>query len=368
MESPLIRLFRAHPRLAATCTGLTVVLVLYLTLEVVCAVKLSSRTTARYLNRDAWVGNRDYGFDTAPNMDVREVGFLGDKKIFEATYTSDALARRVTPVEPGERHHFAVVLGASFVFGQGCDNNQTLPYYIGSLAPDYKPYNYGCMAHSVSQVLRKIQLRDLRSEISEHSGVFIYVFIADHIRWNYGYIKHLWSWDYPDYRLNEEGLAYAGTMIKTRPFSYLFRPLLLRSPTVRFFNIGAPPPPSDSDYALNTEMLAALGRLTKDAFPESEFYVLLHPLIFRDRYDRGQEPVFDEMERRLRARGVNVLRYGDEMYKKDQAGGHLAYDDGHPRPRLHEITARRLVLDLGLSKTLQGQVPMVVKDARRLGG
>src|SRR5262249_59232619 len=81
----------------------------------------------------------------------------------------------------GSRTKLLLFFGDSNAFGDGVDQEQTLAYWAGKFAPDYRPYNYALSGYGPVQMLDLIKTRSLGEEVSEHGGFAFYYFIQDHI-------------------------------------------------------------------------------------------------------------------------------------------------------------------------------------------
>ena len=67
------------------------------------------------------------------------------KMVYDVTYTIDVNQRRVTPTDSKLSKYKGKinVFGGSWVFGEGLNDNETLPYYLQKSFPDYKVTNFG---------------------------------------------------------------------------------------------------------------------------------------------------------------------------------------------------------------------------------
>jgi len=82
-----------------------------------------------------WMYDNDFGFKPRPNVRVTCTKQYNDGEIiYNANYTTDKLSRRLTPVDsPDQRDKFAVFFGCSFTFGDGLNDEETLPISLESL-------------------------------------------------------------------------------------------------------------------------------------------------------------------------------------------------------------------------------------------
>jgi len=68
-----------------------------------------------------------------------------DKMVYDITYNIDNNQRRITPTDSKLSKYKGKinVFGGSWVFGEGLNDNETLPYYLQKIFPDYKVTNFG---------------------------------------------------------------------------------------------------------------------------------------------------------------------------------------------------------------------------------
>ena len=60
---------------------------------------------------------------------------------------------------PDRKSEFVIFTGCSFVFGEGVNDNQTLPYLYGKQNPAVRCYNYGFPGYGTQQMLAVLQQR-----------------------------------------------------------------------------------------------------------------------------------------------------------------------------------------------------------------
>ena len=149
------------------------------------------------------------------NMDT------GGQRLHQATYTTDAYHRRITPVDhPEQRHKFLLFFGCSMTFGLGVNDDETMPFYVAQYASHYRPYNYGVSGYGPHYMLAQLQRGDLPKEIHEHQGIAIYTFIDHHINRAIGTMRvyNQWEQHAPFYTLDaHDRLVRKGDFTSGRP-------------------------------------------------------------------------------------------------------------------------------------------------------
>ncbi len=260
------------------------------------------------------------------------------KMIYDVEYTIDAFNRRFTPVSlKGQHHQFIAFLGCSFTYGEGVADNQTLPARAGSYAHEYVPYNYGFHGWGPSDVLVKVETTDFKKEIPEDDGIFVYTFIDDHVhralgtmsvmRW---YRKGAYYKKIKNGELVKMGDFYTERPVLTRIYSFLSKSNILRVLKVDLPIIW------DRDIEFTVNVIAKIRDTLKKQYPQSLFYVLIHP--YCEKY-RNKVKLFCAKYH---------LPYLDYQYPSKDARFYLSNEDKHPSAYSHDFVAQRLVQDLQL--------------------
>lgn len=148
-----------------------------------------------------------------------------DEIIFDITYRFDQFNRRITPQPNTEKKKVALFFGGSNMFGEGVEENLTIPSYFAKLNPNYQVYNYAYRGYGPQQMLVKLRNNFESKEILSLSGDAFYLFYGFHvkrvvgtaqvIRWSQG--KH------PYFTLGESGkLIDKGYHSTARPLFNFF--------------------------------------------------------------------------------------------------------------------------------------------------
>ena len=296
-------------------------------------VQFDGEHAQAFFQRDAWLG-----YKPVANMQVIASRKLGDETLYRANYSIDAYGRRVTPpgleAAPSE---FLLFFGGSYTFGEGVNDDETTPYYVSQLAPNYRSYNFGVGGYGPQQVLARLQSEDVTAGIQEKRGKLIYIFISEHIDRAIGTLPiHNQRGELmPYYFLDPDGnLVRQGDLVSGRPVRSLIYSIAGRSQTLKYFNINIPPQLRPQDYVLTVEMLKESRRLFSQKFNSDEFYVLIYP-------GRG----VPELRSYLESAGIDYLDYSEipEIYHDSFWLG-----EGHPTAQAHRTVADMLVRDLEL--------------------
>lgn len=149
------------------------------------------------------------GYSNAPNYRGEARKVVGDSKSFAVTYTTDAYGNRSgwSPVQTDD-DQCIVLLGCSFTFGLGLNDDETMAYSLGALTNKHV-VNLGVSGYGPHQILAALEF-DVFPDYAECTpSVFIYQAIPDHIRRVAGlaeYDRHG-----PRYRFTDRGnLEFTG--------------------------------------------------------------------------------------------------------------------------------------------------------------
>ncbi len=256
--------------------------------------------------------------------------------IYEVDYTIDELGRRVTRPRAGDAaSRFAVFLGGSFVFGEGVEDDETLPSQLARLGSGLRPYNYGVEGYGPHDVLARVEDDPLESQIDESTGVIVYVFIDRHIQRVTGAASIVrWHRSQPHYHPGRDGELRrfrnfeAAHPIRTKIYRGIHRSRLLRA-----IGFDWPLGIRESDVERTAKALAAVGQAARRSLPGGRFLVVVYP---GSRHG-------DRLGQYLEARGVDVLDYSTLFGGQSHI---LSEEDQHPNSAAYRILADRLARDL----------------------
>jgi hypothetical protein len=209
---------------------------------------------------------------------------------------------------------------------------------MGRLAPGYMPYNYGVSGYGPQQVYLRLHESPIQSEVSEKSGILIYLFIGQHVNRAIGSMNvHNFFGDITPYVTVDanDRLVHKGTMVTGRPFLSILYPIIGNFPFTKRFGYDIPRI-NDSHFAITARIIRGAREEYVRKFKNENFYVLLYP-------DNGSQ----FMAPFLQKEGVKYLNYGNLFdWRADLY--HLP-TDLHPSPRALQIIATHLVQDLQLN-------------------
>ncbi len=285
----------------------------------------------------------DYGYKPRPNAVAPAVKQgLDGKLIYSVTYSTDEFARRITPMNKTPvSDRFLIFFGCSFTFGEGLQDNQTLPYHVGHLAPCYATYNYGYSGYGPQQMLLRLQDPNFAKQIKQHRGIMIYG--PAHVARAIGtyYASTNWAKDFPFYYLDkEQNLARDGNFQTGRPLrSAIYSAIShVRLLDIFFRRYGLPRKFSEKDIELTARIIEESFKLFNIKFPDSRAYFMLLP---------GVDDTDQAVAALLRKAGISILDFSSRQ--EFQGEGFVITNDGHPTELWNQRLASLIVEELRIS-------------------
>lgn len=337
------RLARRRPRTFAAGCGFATGVGLLLLAEGVCfflnrATGPPDITYGDLRTEEFFLEDEVLGFRPKPNVRVRSTMTAKGKALYDAVYSIDARSRRVTRSIPGAAQtQFALFFGGSYTFGQGVNDDETIPYQFARLLPRYRAYNYGFCGYGPQQMLAKLQTAKLACEIDEPSGIAIYILMEHHIRRAIGsmYVHNTWGRNMPYYALEPDGrLVRKGTFTTGRPaVAFMYR-VLGASQILKRFHLSLPLRTTERHILLTCRIIQEAGKLFREQFDDGGFLVLIYP----------GTTYADRIAACLRRLHVPCLDYSALVEYKSPA--YTIPVDEHPSPAAHLAIAQRLARDV----------------------
>jgi len=267
---------KKYYKLFATLFGIVLCLALILAVEV--TLRVIGFSSPSYYSEFPRDYSDRYDFGVPKPLSGRHRSFSKRIKtgeyIYDVIYTVDEKGRRVTPVtNRQQRNRFILFFGGSFTYGEGIGDDQTLPYAVGKIAPHYMPYNYGFPGLGPFDALAKLENIDLKNEVRENNGLFIYYYPSFHISRVIGSMVEMrWKYDHAFYKKNNRGeFVRAGSFFTGRPLqTFIFR-VLLYSKILEAFEINFPLRINDQHIQLTAECFEQMQKELKRQYPQAGF-------------------------------------------------------------------------------------------------
>jgi len=178
----------------------------------VAAAVLEPSVTARFHPLDGAAAgplhqpDADLGFAHRPGARVRAVREVEGRVTYDVVYTIGADGLRVTPPARGAKP--VVFFGCSYTFGDGVDDDETLPaQLVAALGGQADVVNRAVGGYGSHQMLRALETG--RAPIPPGAHVF-YQGLGDHVRRVAG--KAPWDDAGPRYELDGDGVRWTGPL------------------------------------------------------------------------------------------------------------------------------------------------------------
>lgn len=294
-----------------------------------------------YAGPDSTVEDEFFGYRPAPDQAITSRLELDGGTVYDVTYTIDAAGRRVVPV-PGAQARPASILfcGCSFTFGEGLEDDETLPYHTGLLTPRHRPWNLGYWGWGPQQMLALFDHGGVPREACDSETILVYTFIDNHVKRAIGSMRVVRAWgvDFAYYEPGPDGRPILrGTFAGDRPLRTALLRLLGHSQMLSYLNMDVPLKLRAEHFDLTASLLAEGARRLRETCGSVRFCVLIYP---------GSR-LGPELVPRLAARGIEVLDYSD-LHDPDEPGLRIP-GDLHPTSKANAQVAARLAADLGLA-------------------
>jgi hypothetical protein len=272
---------------------------------------------------------------------LHEVKVVDGDTLYDIHASIDHWHRRITPGYDSTRKSYALFFGCSVCFGTGCEDDGTLACAYQTLAGDCNAYNYGTAGWGTNHVLARFEHKDLKTEVPEHEGFAVYVFIWSHIRRNIGDLHTYTGWGHtaPYYELRNGRPERLGNFHDDRRFTSWIYEHVYDLNTVRYFDVEWPLRMSDDAIELTVALVERSRELYRRQFGNDRFYVLIYPY-WKDYFDQR---TYDRFLALLKAKGII---YFDHTGIVPLDGEHQIPLDGHPKPLTHQVIAGALINDL----------------------
>ena len=186
--------------------------------------------------------------------------------VYEAKYTFDNIGRRnTTEVNFSGKDKVGIFFGDSMCFGEGLNDNETIPYYFEKSNIDYRSINYGFMGHGPSHMLFTINTSEFKKEFENKKGKVFFIYRDDAVKISAGKVP--WSKGHPKYKLIDDKLVFQGQYE-----NYINNDIYLPSKY------------SKDDYKLTTEIFLEAKKTIKSISTNLELEVIILPLSFSNFY------------------------------------------------------------------------------------
>jgi hypothetical protein len=279
----------------------------------------------------------------ARGAQARSTSSSAGRLIYDVTYTIGSNGLRVSPpVQKDSVTGSILFFGCSFTFGEGLEDDQTLPYQVGVQSGGrYATVNFGFHGYGPHQMLAAIQHGIVRRAVGSCPRYAIYGAIPHHVFRVAGKVP--WGWHDPRYRLDTEGAAQragrfddnAGPLAPARSqLGNLFRQTVSALRSSGLYHMVANREPSVS--AGDVRLLLGVVRSSRERLVAEYLGLEFHVLLWPGRTDE----IYQELRDGFRQLNIPVHLVADILPGyNDDPSRYAIPSDGHPNALANHLLA-----------------------------
>jgi hypothetical protein len=287
------------------------------------------------------------GYALEENTRRRAVKHQGDSLVYNVVYTVDHSGLRMASPFKNERIDMGAVLffGGSFTYGEGVNDNETLPYVAALLSEGrFAVYNFGVHGYGPQHMLAAIENGLVKARIRHVPRFALYQALTGHVARAAGLVP--WVRDGPKYVINKAGdIVHVGRFDDGFARPSQLRLQLDKSRIVESIRCRQRPV-REKDVALFAGIIDKARTLLGSSYPGLEFHVL-----YWDREgDRLSQAVLQELTGKgIRVHLVSRMLPGCKGIPEASATYTIPMD-GHPNALAHRLVAQYVVSKILLGK------------------
>jgi hypothetical protein len=285
--------------------------------------------------------------------------------VYDVYYSMNRDGYRVTPKSKRSDFRGTVLFfGDSYIFGEGLQDNQTLPYYFGARRPYLNVENLGVPGSAPHELLHEIETETCwRCFATVQPGsVAVYTFLDFMMERILGPISAFDSQKVeriltqPHFKLSSSGdVVFQGTFKNSRPWLNSIYSFIANTRSFKLF-LAFIPPVTDSDLLLTAKLFADLDLELRERFGVKKLIVALYP---------GYSAIYGpKLKSFLLALDVPVIDLsGIDLRRAANSSTLWIPGDGHPTPIMNYVYAGLL------AEKMTEFLPDIAKEpAPSLGG
>ncbi len=182
-------------------------------------------------------------------------------------------------------------------------------------------------------MLANLERPEFKSEIIEHNGYAIYLYIDDHIKRLNGFasITATWGMNFPYYHYNKAGeIIRDGSFSTGRPILTPLYELLWNSNFFKLFNMNIPFNINESHIDLVVDVINKSKKIYSEKFGNDNFFVLLTP-------NKLNYPIILEKFKNKNIKYIDISNIYDA-----NADGYNIKGDGHPTKKANQMIVENI--------------------------
>ncbi len=316
-------------------------LLLLIAIEVTCFFMLGMPTAT----------NKDFGLPymseehisthlgTVPYADsvYHNVLIKNNDTVYNVKSSIDKNSLRITPNHNPEHNQFALFFGCSIAYGEGLNDNETLPYQFQENSSNYNSYNFAYPGYGTNHMLARMEYQNLSDNVTEKNGVAFYIFFWDHIYRAIGAMQHYCGWasNAPYYTLEDNQLIRKKKFKNGRYAISKTYELIHQSNIVKKFKLDFPIELNAEHYNLISEIILQSKETYKQQFGNDKFYVVFYPS-----YTNYTKEQLNQFQSYLKTKNIDYLDLNDLMTYGPE---HTLGGDPHPNANTNKVISKELL-------------------------
>lgn len=322
-------------------------------IEMACRVVLSAKSSEQFLKlgnislaqkncvqvgpdyTNVYNNDSELGIVPKPLKQFKWVKKCGkDHYIFNVSFKTDKYSRRLTPNPFKGADKYALFFGCSFTFGDGLNDNQTLPYFFQSFNKQFRSYNYGFNTYTTTHMLAHLKRTGFYREINEKNGVAFYIFYNGHIERNIPSMSWGRSWEGNYLVYQKNSIKKTGIIKDEEPIKYWAFKTAKEIAFLNLFQINYPLKLRDENLEKTADIIEDAYHIYKKKFGNKNFIVLVYP--------GSTLPLL--IKQRLKTLNISIIDYAD-LFTLQQSEFWIK-GDGHPNEKANQRVAEVLGVNL----------------------
>ncbi len=275
---------------------------------------------------------------TKKNFSGRSIMKLTSGEIlYDVLYNTDEFRRRLTPNQTGEKQSHAILIGDSWTFGQGVEDNETIASSYSESSPQAMTYNFGTNGYGIEDLYARIRFSgsDYWAGVKEEDGVAMYLFEYDQIKRLAGTMSYLGTWGAPHTYLQEDPsgqIKVMGSYLEAKPWRIKFFRFLADLEVVKAFGMDFPRITED-DWRFFAKISREIKASYLEHFPKGKFIFVLLPRLTDETTD---------LPKYLAEQGVDYVDYSENRLENLVGEKTYLNPDSHFTPAANKYLGRLL--------------------------
>ncbi len=278
--------------------------------------------------------------------------YFGKQIIYDMSYKTDKNGLRVSYPRSELNKNAILFFGCSITFGDGLNDNHTLPYRVGILGKnEVNTYNFGYSGYGPHQMLAAIENDLITQSVEEKPKYAIYSAMPGHILRSAGLQSWIVSWHDPHYEIDKnDKLYHAGYFddeferppLKSRIYAILSNSYILKK-IHKPFAYNMKRLQNEDDLKRYIKIVVKSRDLFELQNPGSEFHVIFWPL--KDAFNNDE--VLEKTLSQLKSHNIRIHLVSDILpeYYQNNPYYQIAFDS-HPTPYANNLLAEYILKNI----------------------